>query len=190
MASPDKAFVFVMLAPKTGGRDMGSHLWQVYEQSGLYRNDGSTEPLWTVDWYAFHTIVASDGVHLIRYGNWTSSYDKEAIAFFANGKLLRTYRINQLVDIPILLPHSVSHFDWLKSDAFDDASLEFSLTTYDGNRIVFDARTGEIISSIRPARLIGGPIVAVGFCVVAWLLIRYWRRKSVNGGRLLRSPPI
>jgi hypothetical protein len=42
---------------------------RVYPQSGLYRNDGSAAPLWTVDWYAFKVFVASDGVHLVRLGN-------------------------------------------------------------------------------------------------------------------------
>src|SRR5262249_2910707 len=83
--------------------------------------------------------------------------------------------------IPILLPHSVSHFEWLKSDAFDETKLEYAVTTYDGSRIVFDVRTGEIILSLRPARLIGGPIAAVALCVVAWLIIRHWRRKRQAG---------
>jgi hypothetical protein len=177
-----------MLSPGTG--DSEARDWialvadeirqirQTYKQSGLYRNDGSTDPLWTVDWYAFGVIVASDGVHLIRHGPWASSGDQEAITFFANGELLQSYRIKELVDIPILLPQSVSHFDWVKSDAFDDAKLEYSITTHDGNRIRFDAGTGQIVSSLRPARLIGVPILGVGFCVLAWLVIRRRRQKS------------
>jgi hypothetical protein len=30
----------------------------------LYRNDGSTTPLWTVDWYAHSVLLPSDGIHL------------------------------------------------------------------------------------------------------------------------------
>jgi hypothetical protein len=186
--SPDKAYVFVMISPRTVERDAGAlnewkgqeirEIRRKYTQSGLYRNDGSTDPpLWTVDWYAHHIIVASDGVHLIRHGPWPSSTNQEAIAFFANGELLRTYQIKELVDIPFLLPHSVSHFEWLKSDAFDESKLEYSVTTYDGSRILFDARTGEIVSSLRPARMVGFPIAIGGVGVLAWLIIRRWRRK-------------
>jgi hypothetical protein len=180
-----------MISPLAADRDAGrkaepwaSEIRQIretFKKSGLYRNDGSTDPLWTVDWYADHLVVASDGVHLVRHGPWPTSKDDEAIAFFANGELLRSYQIRELVDIPILLPHSVSHFEWLKSDAFDETKLEYALTTYDGSRIVFDVRTGEIVSSLRPTRLIGGPIAAVALCVVAWLLIQHWRRKRQKG---------
>src|SRR2546428_329551 len=103
-------YVFVMIAPGTVEEDVWRwneetaagirKIRRVYPRSGLYRNDGSTEPLWTVDWYAHGVEVASDGVHLIRHGPWASSTDQEAISFFANGKLLRTYLIRELVDNP------------------------------------------------------------------------------------------
>ena len=38
-----------------------------------------------------------------------------------------------------------------ESDQFDDARLEYTLTTTDGNRFVFDARTGAMLSKFRPA---------------------------------------
>ena len=42
-----------------------------YSKSGMYRNDGTREPLWTVDWWAVVT-VPGDGVHVIRQGPWSS----------------------------------------------------------------------------------------------------------------------
>src|SRR5579863_9000098 len=61
--SPNGEFVFVMISPLPLDSDAGSfmekvaleirHIRQVYSQSGLYRNDGSTTPLWIVDWYAY-----------------------------------------------------------------------------------------------------------------------------------------
>ena len=35
--------------------------------SGMYRNDGSTTPLWTVDWYAYEVDVPNGGEHVVRY---------------------------------------------------------------------------------------------------------------------------
>lgn len=32
---------------------MDGLLFKKYPTSGLYRNDGSTNPLWTVDWFSF-----------------------------------------------------------------------------------------------------------------------------------------
>ena len=51
-------YIFVMLAPpqdaknpvEEGREDPG--IRKIYHESGLYRNDGSTTPLWTVDWYS------------------------------------------------------------------------------------------------------------------------------------------
>lgn len=56
--SPDEEYVFVMLVPERHGSaawfdrrraEEYRHIQETYPQSGLYRNDGSTEPLWTVD---------------------------------------------------------------------------------------------------------------------------------------------
>src|SRR5262245_52042389 len=71
-------YVFVMLAPQPVEDEIKSYgtedakntviaMRNVYKKSGLYKNDGSAEPLWTVDWYGAATVL-SDGVHLIRWG--------------------------------------------------------------------------------------------------------------------------
>ena len=39
-----------------------------YPCSGLYRNDGSDKPIWTVNWYALRVFVHPDGKHLVRMG--------------------------------------------------------------------------------------------------------------------------
>jgi hypothetical protein len=136
---------------------------RIYTRSGLHRSDGSPEPLWTVDWYAHAVEVASDEVHLIRHGLWAvlprdrdaplgSALDQEALSFFANGRLLRTYRIGELVDDTDLLPRSVSHFRWLDEGRLDDARSEYTLTTLDGNRFVFELHAGKIVSESRRGR--------------------------------------
>src|SRR6266849_3157524 len=66
---PNGKFVFVMIAtafanerPEDWGEDRAKEIREIrarYTQSGLYRNDGSNDPLWTVDWYSFHVYVAS-----------------------------------------------------------------------------------------------------------------------------------
>ena len=126
---PSGKYVFVMISPLTIDNDAGGwneetaagirEIRRNYKRSGMYRNDGSTEPLWTVDWYA-GVVVASDGVHLIRHGPWPAlpeswykgplgpALDQEALSFFANGQLVRTYRIGELVKDPDRLPRRSS----------------------------------------------------------------------------------
>jgi hypothetical protein len=136
-------YVFVMLSPRR------HEVFENYEMSGLYINDGSEAPLWKIHWYAFLVEVASDGKHLVRLGPWASSDDQEAISFFANGYLIRTYKIKELVSFPFLMPHSVSHFRWRAGEKLYDDKRLFSITTLHGDHYVFDITTGEIIYSFR-----------------------------------------
>jgi hypothetical protein len=193
---PSGKYVFVMISPLTIENDAGGwneemaagirEIRRVYKRSGMYRNDGSTEPLWTVDWYA-GVVVASDGVHLIRHGPWPAlpeswykgplgpALDQEAVSFLANGQLVRTYRIGELVKDPDRLPRSVSHFDWQDKGQLDDAKSEFTLTTLDGNNFVFDIRTGEIVAEIHDSQINWwGYGVALGLLVLITLPFYTW----------------
>jgi hypothetical protein len=223
-------YIFVMLAREPVEQEV-SHwieerqsrireIRKTYKQSGLYRNDGSAEPLWTVDWYALSVDIASDGIHLVRHGPWPAtredrstpltraSLDQEALSFIANGQLLRSYKIEELVTNPARLPRSVSHFHWLSGGALDDERLEYRFGTEDGNHFVIDARTGEIITESRvstdkdvgakepevetpPAvqtaqttlgrTIVWGVAIGFGVPVIAlsvWLVVRDRRRRS------------
>jgi hypothetical protein len=135
-----------------------------YRVSGLYLNDGSLEPLWTVDWYAHRVIVASDGSHVIRRGPWASRYYDEAFTFFADGRKIRSYRIDELVGNPKFLPRSVSHFRWRGDHQFNDSAGTWAIRTLNGEYYTFDISTGEILSSFRLRRWIFGvgvPIIGV-----------------------------
>lgn len=160
----------------------------------MYRNDGTVDPVWTVDWYAHAVEAAADGVHFVRYGPWPgvardaplgAALDTEAVSFFANGRLLRTYSIRELVDKPDRLPRSVSHFQWLDKGQFDHVRSEQTITTLDGNQFVFDARTGAIVSESRVGRPVWWVIVGVATGVVGavlgvWLGRRARRVKPIR----------
>jgi len=165
----DGAHVFVMLAAPgwldklpEKYRSESRRLADTYRRSGLYPKDGTT-PLWTVDWYAFRVYPLSDGVHLVRMyseSTQTAHYissrlpkaEEErqlaalAVGFYANGQLLREYRVHDLVTDPADLKHSVKHVLWIAGEALDRTGTKFVLNTQDQNQIVFDARTGEILS--------------------------------------------
>lgn len=119
-----------------------------YRKSGMYSNDGSTKPLWTVDWYSHVVLVASDGIHLVRTGPWASKGSDEAFTLFSNGKLIRSYKISDLVKSIEDLPHSVSHFMWDDEDSWklDDGKQTLSVSTLNKEHYVFDYRTGKQLS--------------------------------------------
>jgi hypothetical protein len=167
----DGRFVFVMHSPDSLETELGRFnpefaqkikaIRTRYPKSGLYKNDNSNELLWTVDWYRSSVAVPSDGIHLVRFGNWpflrqartqppdAKALKQEALSFFARGKLLKSYSIGEVVDQPQDLPRTVSHFRWLKDSRFLDRDQQFEVITYDGNRIRFDLATGKVLEKTR-----------------------------------------
>lgn len=90
-------YIFIMLASEPLMSSAGLR----YHSSGLYKNNGSNRPIWTVDWYASTVYVSSDGKHLAKMGEWPSLNDKGipdtqqlAVAFYENGELVKHYPIS------------------------------------------------------------------------------------------------
>lgn len=188
--SANGKYVFVMLAPVQSEKDgialrledqkAAQGLRAKYHVSGLYTNDGSTTPLWTVDWYAYSVLVASDGVHLVREGPWAENSFTEAFSFVENGREIRSYRVTDLLDTTLTLPHTVSHFQWEKSMRLDDSSQTLLVTTLNKDRYTFDMTTGSLTSAHRPMRttvLIAASLVVAA---IAFLVVRR-RRPPLSG---------
>lgn len=181
--TPNGEFLFVMLAQdiddaynQRGSVEEDELLRQTYPQSGMYRNDGSTTPLWTVDWNAFGVTLSDDGRHLVRWGPWPfqGNYFEIAVEFYRDGKLLRSYKVDDLVAMPMALPHSVSHYRWLE-DAGDDLNNNtIWVQTYEGRRYVFDLTTGKVIEGRLPIKLTT-LICGAGLAIVALPLGLGWR---------------
>jgi hypothetical protein len=168
--SEDEKFVFVMIPPVPLEAELKRYneehqkvvkaIRDVYTKTGLYKNDGSKEPLWTVDWYAFDVMIASDGVHLVRYGDWPTleqhlkeknrsitknDLKQRAVSIYAKGKLIREYSIGQFVENPNQLPMSVSHFQWLKKLRIIDEKNQLEIVTHDQRKIVIDLTTAKVV---------------------------------------------
>lgn len=137
-------YVFVMLAPERWSRYSTGEIRKTYKQSGLYRNDGSTTPLWTVDWFSYGVYPSSDGRHVVRMGPWAYDVNQLAVAFYKDGRELRAYSIKDLVRDESKLRHTVSHFFWQSSLRYDDKRGMLFLTTVDDRSYRFSVKTGEI----------------------------------------------
>src|SRR5262249_45015887 len=101
----DGRFIFVMLsyAPEmlgSAGTEQHRRIRDTYPMSGLYQNDGSKKLLWVFHDYYYDDdglTFASDGVHLIKARGYVRDFDADAISFFANGKVVRTWHVWELV---------------------------------------------------------------------------------------------
>ena len=177
--SPDGQHVFVMLSHEPINEELAHFNEQVqpkirairekWSKSGMYRNDGSSDPLWTVDWYAYQVDVPSGGEYVVRYtsGGWSWG-NKPALAFYRRGELVRSYEIGDLVSIPFLIDHG----DWLDGHVLDDEAGTVHIVTETGDRFDFDVMTGERVSSFRPVRA-----AAAVLLVLAMLGGLWWVRK-------------
>jgi len=183
--STNNKFVFVMIGPKADiptdsrwpDKDMERtrQIQSQYATSGLYTNDGSTKPLWEISEYSNKVFVSSDGVHLVRPAFWPSPYSDEALSFYENGKVVRSYRVKDLVDFPWFLPGGHGHFDWKRNITFDDQNGKLIVDTPHLDHYVFDLKTGNIVSARRPDRLI------IMYSTLSLLALVIMRRRRSGG---------
>lgn len=198
---PSDAGLFVMLAPdpKLDCLSQGDEpkrtakaLREKYGASGLY---SGSDPVWTVDWFSYKVYLSKNGKYLVRMGPWASSGSNEAFSFFADGKLLKTYKIEDIVRDVAGLPHSVSHFEWEKNTVLYDAAGIFSASTLEGGDFIFDLATGEIRDGRKPflpsaealteprfyidkLPWVGVAIVSMTVFLLVFFLIRRRKRRS------------
>lgn len=177
--TPDGLHLFVMISRYDKAPEIRNSR-STYTQSGLYRNDGSSTPIWTVDWYADNVEPLSDGVHLVRPSPWVYSSNSEAVAFFAKGKLIRSYTVRDLVAYSDLMPHSVYRFEWRSYKHLNDQEKTYTIETKHGERYTFDVTTGDISSSFSPPSSFSPIrwILAVAIILVVSTLGYWWRRKQ------------
>src|SRR5205085_1117819 len=126
--TPDARYVLVMLSGYDCGLCNGASeqtkelnaLSKMYSQSGLYLNDCSAKPLWTMSYISWRNDIdlAPDGHGLIDWGQWkvlTGTYAEDAVTLYEDGRLVKRYAVSDLVAFPAILPHSVSHYTWRAS---------------------------------------------------------------------------
>jgi hypothetical protein len=154
-----------------------------YAQSGLYRNDGSTDLLWPIDYLSVlkDVYVSDDGVHLIvAFLSWecdTCSDRGNALEFYAHGQRLSTYNEHNLLIAYFgrCLASCYAGVPWTTctSAKFDDKRREFEIATNRGDEFRFDITTGNVISSTTSssikAAFLATAILIGGF---GWWLVR------------------
>jgi len=151
---------------------------QKYTVGGMYRNDGSTTPIWTVNWYAYRIDVPAGGEGVGRYSSGGLETDTgPAIGFYRRGDLIRGYDVSDLVTLPWFSDRR----SWLSEHRLSDDSRTVTVVTEHGDRYVFDVQTGEMLERFRPVRyaVIGATALMVLGCV--WWIRRRRKRNAARG---------
>jgi hypothetical protein len=150
----DKAYILVIFCPPPEEKKPDEYpcfentdIRKKYSQAGLYKNDGSSNPLWVVDWF-FPLIdsvyISSDSNYLVtvRSPQYFLGKPHSFIGFYERGKLLKEHGIGPLIKNADELP-TKGRF---KNISFDDARGQLSITTNEDKNYIFDIRSGEIIN--------------------------------------------
>ena len=208
---PGGKYVFVMLGDaaeeaKTPADKQAQFrdLRAKYAKTGLYQAD-TAELMWAVEGFAPYDGVfpAPDGVHFVRLeGEWWRTYrypakkrlpeDVEAkqlaapaVSFFANGKLIRTYTVNDLITDPAGLLHTPEHVLWKSDASLNDAAGRFIVFTHDSNRIVFDYKTGEVVSRTKAGLgnpmmrvILGATAALIALMIGGWVWLAFVRKRA------------
>lgn len=142
---------------------------EAYGIMSRLNKSGKFEDLYrTSGWYSFEIFVSHDGVYLVRMGPWNVGHkpqkDHLAVAFYKNGKLLKSYSTAQLVKDHEKVVASVSHYMWQASASYLPDLTEqqrqalapclnydntFKVHTIDGWTYEFDVTTGDIKSTTK-----------------------------------------
>ncbi|MEK7880662.1 MAG: hypothetical protein AAB210_02045 [Deltaproteobacteria bacterium] len=129
--------------------DLGKGYGTLFE----INNDGTEKALWKVEgWYAFTTYISNDGKYLVRMNIWPGGQEPSdehlAIAFYKNGKLLKSYSTKDLIKNPSVIRPMISHYSYLKKIVgFEEPyNYRFTIQTVDNIEYVFDASNGMIVS--------------------------------------------
>lgn len=120
-----------------------------YPASGLYRNDGSTRPLWTVEWYEGgpdSIRVASDGVHLVRHPTLANDAYDMGVTFYARGRPLRSYKVSELLLENDKMGYTSAYaYRWWENNELNDDAGTFTIMKLNDSRVVFNFATGEVV---------------------------------------------
>ena len=150
--SNNKRFYFKM-SPDPNDPNAQWDLGKGYGTLFEINNDGTEKALWKVGGcYGFTTYISDDGKYLVRMNIWPRGQkpsDKHlAIAFYKNGKLLKSYATKDLIKDPSVIRPTISHYSYLQKVVGFEKSYgyRFIIQTIDGLEWVFDASSGAIIS--------------------------------------------
>jgi len=148
VAAPEGKYYFKMI-PNEDYMDLYNSRGILYKVSPKEED----EIVWrTSGWYANSVYISANGMYLVRMGNWAGgekpSDDDLAIAFYKNGKLIKSYSTKDLIKNVSAVVTTESHYFFLKDvKGFKGAySNTFTIITIDNIEYEFDVSNGNIVS--------------------------------------------
>jgi hypothetical protein len=171
-------------------------IYNKYKTPGLYRNDGSTRPLWNIAFEVKHTTpfgyklyAAPDGQYLASV---SESQSRPPLSFYEEGKLIKNYSFDDLgvlengkliktYKFPENEFRYVCSYAWIKEIKFYEAKGVLKIDHLDGRTLYFDIRTGEYAAPVAEEIDLGSVLInwsVVGFVLLLIVLFYVHRRNK------------
>lgn len=122
----------------------------VYELSG--RTKKEKRKLWEMEGWFRNTFLSNDGNNLVIAYEGANLLDENykadqiMISFYEREKLLKTIRLNELIESPTPenLEKTVSHYKWVETYGINEKQ-QFKINTIKKKKFLFDIKTGNPI---------------------------------------------
>jgi hypothetical protein len=142
-------------------------LREKYKRTGLYLRGDPQKLVWAAEWtfdeYIFggDIKVANDGIHLVQLNGWirrnlqrnAPDFGQEVLCFISSGKKIRSYKAGQIVSENEKLEETGSGYFWNQARSIlNNGTHTFTIRKVNGDRLIFDVETGNLISGQIPER--------------------------------------
>ncbi|MCE9555365.1 MAG: hypothetical protein K8T91_18605 [Planctomycetes bacterium] len=200
--SGDGQHVLVMVAPVSLQEDLDhfagwpGHANEVeevrairakYTQSGLYLNNGSTVPLWTIGYFVRpnEVYLAAHGRFLVAANDWSAHSGflgaSLVVAFFDKGQLVAGYDDHDLIQYLKAKAFICGSWTVGRADSrFDEQTLTYYVRTSQGESFTFNIQNGKLIRHGSPWPYYLGTIFATLVGVPCLILLRKRSRRSLG----------
>ncbi len=147
IAGADDEYRLVMLVPSV---PLYSNDGEAYSVSGMYKNDGSVELLWQIEYLGNSVLITQDGRYLANLTYSTYSLDDMAVTFYDRGKLIKSLKVSEFI-IPSDEPDpGMAGYAWNLEVAFDDKRGLLRITTLGRDLLYFSMATGQLVEAPGP----------------------------------------
>ena len=172
------------LDPPRGGARR-ARLRDTYWESGLYRNDGSSQPLWALPFIdrAFPADVAPDGRHVV-FGADRCSLGSHVATMFADGRHVATFWKDDLISCynskrVFAILCQCRDVGRIRGE-FDYEKLTHTITTEQGESFVLDVTTGRLLRHVSCWPRYVTSFVLLVPTLVALIWYRPWIRSMIS----------
>jgi hypothetical protein len=153
-----------------------------YKVPGLYPNDGSVQPIWTMDFeteygsrFGGRLYTSFDGKHLVSVAD---TFIYSPLLFISDGKVIKEYNHQELgADTS---NSADCRYEWIKEVSFSQSRGILTVEHLNGSKLSFSIYTGERVLAIFDSEIFLLAWIAIGTIVLGVLRLSTRRKRQLQ----------